>query len=195
MIEPFDAYRFYQALKLHFEGKYDAIKYQFKTSANPKSFWKRKDKYFFAKVAKRFNDPNDLINYYVAHFIKDSKWIGNMLKDEYVYEEWLKNFESLGYKYEQDLLKLDELTESFDDLFKVENGQHPIIIQQYLAEEIMLETVVILDSILNYINKVDKEVADTIVWPDVKIKVEKYKPFLKIDHDRFKKITLKVFVG
>lgn len=195
MTEPFDAYRFYQALKLHFEGKYDAIKYQFKTSANQKSFWKRKDKYFFAKIAKRFNDPSDLIDYYVAHFINDSKWVGDMLKNDEAYEQWLTKIESLGYKYEQDLYILQNQTESFDDWFKVENGQHPVIIQQFLAGEIMLETVVILDQMVGFINKVDKEVTDTIVWPDIKLKIEKYRPFLKIDLERFKKLTLKVITG
>jgi T4 gene 59 helicase, N terminal./T4 gene 59 helicase, C terminal. len=193
MIEPFDSYRFYQALKLHFEGKYDAIKYQFKTSANPQSFWKRKDKYFFAKIARRFNDTGDIINYYVAHFINDSKWVGDMLKHEDVYEEWLKKYESLGYRFEQDLYILNDLSESFDDLFTVDNGQHPVIVQQFLAGEIMLETLVVLDSMVGFVNRVDKEVTDTIVWPDVKLKIEKYKPFLKIDLDRFKKIVLKVF--
>jgi hypothetical protein len=193
MIEPFDSYRFYQALKLHFEGKYDAIKYQFKTSAKPASFWKRKDKYFFAKIAKRFNDPSDLINYYVAHFINGSKWVGDMLKDEDVYEQWLKRIESLGYNYEQDLYKLQEKCDTFDCLFNVEDGQHPVIIQEYLADEIMLETVIILDRLLNFSNRVDKQVTDTIVWPDIKTRIDKYSPFLNVDLERFKKLTLKVY--
>lgn len=194
MTEPFDSYRFYQAIKLHFGGNYDAIKYQFKTSANQKSFWKRKDKYFFAKIAKRFNDPTDIINYYVSHFINDSKWVGDMLKDDEVYDRWLSKIESLGYRYEQDLYTLQNQTECFNDLFKVENGQHPIIIQQFLADDIMFETVVILNQIIGFGNKVDKEVADTIIWPDIKMKMEKYSPFLKVDVERYKKLTLKVFM-
>ena len=43
-MEPFDAYSYYLAIKLHFESdSYDAPKYNFKTSAKPASFWKRKE--------------------------------------------------------------------------------------------------------------------------------------------------------
>ena len=52
MNDPFESYKLYNALKLHFESKYDAVKYNYKTSVTPNSFFKRKDKYFFAKLAK-----------------------------------------------------------------------------------------------------------------------------------------------
>ena len=52
MSDPFESYKLYNALKLHFEtDSYDAVKYNFKTSVKPQSFFKRKDKYFFAKIA------------------------------------------------------------------------------------------------------------------------------------------------
>ena len=54
MIDPFDSYKMYNALKLHFETDgYDAIKYNYKSNASPKAFMRRKDKYFFAKLAKK----------------------------------------------------------------------------------------------------------------------------------------------
>ena len=55
MNDPFESYKLYNALKLHFETDgYDAIKYHFKTSVKPTSFFKRKDKFFFAKLAKTY---------------------------------------------------------------------------------------------------------------------------------------------
>ena len=57
MNDPFESYKLYNALKLHFETDgYDAIKYHFKTSIKPTSFFKRKDKFFFAKLAKTYED-------------------------------------------------------------------------------------------------------------------------------------------
>ena len=44
MNDPFESYKLYNALKLHFETDgYDAIKYHFKTSVKPTSFFNRKD--------------------------------------------------------------------------------------------------------------------------------------------------------
>lgn len=195
MMKPFDAYRYYNALKLHFGGKYDAIKYQFKTSANEKSFWNRKDKFFFAKIAKRFNNAPDLINYYVAHFANGDTWVGNMLKDEDVYTDWIKRTESLAYNFEQDLYKLEEKVESFDELFALDDGPYPLIIQEYLSGEIMLETVALFEKCFGMMDKMDKQIVDTIIWPEVKTKVQKYAPFITMEHEKIKKIMLKVFTS
>ena len=61
-MDPFDSYKLYNALKLHFESDYDAIKYNYTTRVNASSFFKRRDKYFFAKLAKTYpKDPEPLI--------------------------------------------------------------------------------------------------------------------------------------
>ena len=39
-MDPFESYKLYNALKLHFEGSYDAVKYNFKTNTSPNSFFK-----------------------------------------------------------------------------------------------------------------------------------------------------------
>ena len=39
MIDPFDSYKMYNALKLHFETDgYDAIKYNYKSNVSPQAF-------------------------------------------------------------------------------------------------------------------------------------------------------------
>ena len=67
MTDPFNAYSLYNSLKLHFETDYDAVKYNYKTRVNPQSFFKRRDKYFFAKLAKTY-DKNLGKYYIVVHF-------------------------------------------------------------------------------------------------------------------------------
>lgn len=195
-MDPFDAYRYYQSLKLHFESKtYDAAKYNFKTSANPKSFWKRNDKYHFAKVAKRFKDVPEMIGFYASHFINGTKWIGEMLNAEEVYQSWLKRMQSISYIFEQDLNHLSIEVESFDSLLRSKDGEHPLIITYYLQEEISLETVVIINKLTGFMNKADKEITETIMWPDISLKIRKYEPFVQVDLERMKKIVLKVFTS
>ena len=48
---------------------------------------------------------------------------------------------------------------------------------------------VILDVMLKYSKKFDKKLLDP-VWETVGMKIQKYKPFLNINVDKFKKILL-----
>ena len=193
MIEPFESYRYYQALKLHFESdSYDATKYNYKTSAKPQSFWKRKDKLFFTKVGRKFKKPIDLINFYVANFVNDVKWVGEMLEDD-SYDKWQKKIQSISYMFEQDLYKLSEHVDTFDELFNID--VHPFVVTKFLEEEINLETVVIINKLTGFMNKADREITETIVWPDVSKKIRKYGPFINVDMNKMKKIVLKVFTS
>jgi len=195
-MEPFDAFRYYMAMKLHFESDtYEAPKYNYKTSAKPQSFWKRKDKYFFAKLAKRFSDPNELIQFYTSQFISDSKWVGDMMNDEDNYSQWQKRNQSLTYTFEQDINRLSDKVESFDELLTVTDGQHPLVISEYLSGTICIETVVILDKLTRFMSRADRQITETIVWPDVSRKIRKYNTFLNPNLEKMKKVVLKVFTS
>ena len=50
MMEAYEAYKIYHALKLHFNSDYDYNKYHGKAKVTVDSYLKRKDKPFFAKV-------------------------------------------------------------------------------------------------------------------------------------------------
>ena len=192
-MEPFEAYRYYQSLKLHFENEsYNAPKYNYKTSAKPQTFWKRKDKYFFAKVGRMFDTPPELINYYAAHFVADNNWVGDMLSDEQVYRDWQKRTESMGYNFQQDLEKVN--VESFDQLFDLGN-QYPKVVEAYLSNDINIESVAILNKLTSFMSRADKTVSDPILWPDVSRKIRKYSLLMNVNTDKKKKIIFKVFTS
>jgi hypothetical protein len=191
-MEPYDSFRFYQSIKLHFESdSYDAIKYNYKTSVKPQSFWKRRDKYFFAKVGKKFDNASELVRYYVSYFIQDKNWIGDMLDDDDTYRLYQKRIQSLGYTFEQDLNKLAEFG-NFDQVLDSSDG-HPLVITSYMSGDINIESVVILNQLTGFMNKADKEITETIVWPDVSRKIRKYSPFVSYDLEKAKNIVLRVF--
>lgn len=192
IMEPFDAYRFYQSMKLHFESdSYDAIKYNYKTSAKQQAFWKRRDKYFFAKVGKKFDTASELVQYYAAHFVADNNWIGDMVENEEVYQEWLKRNQSMGYMLEQDLYKV-AAEGNFDQILDSSNG-HPPIITAYIRGDINIESVCVIDQLTGFMADADKEITETIVWPEVSRKIRKYKPFVNFDLEKAKNIVLRVF--
>ena len=185
MNDPFESYKLYNALKLHFETDgYDAIKYHFKTSIKPTSFFKRKDKFFFAKLAKTYED--ELKEFYIANFKNDVKYVGDMLNEggERYYRDHKKIMESLTYQFQTDINKLYDMDVPFDSLLEAEENNHPLIIKLWMQEEILLETVVILDSLLGFVERENKKITDTIIWPDIYRKIMKYKPSVKFDRDK-----------
>tara|TARA_B100000287_G_scaffold351585_1_gene340769 strand:+ start:992 stop:1585 length:594 start_codon:yes stop_codon:yes gene_type:complete len=196
MNDPYESYKLYNALKLHFEtDSYDALKYNFKTSIKPQSFFNRKDKYFFAKVAKTYG--KHLKDFYIANFKNDVKYIGDMLNEggERYYLAHKKVIESIHYSFQNDINKIYEINEvDFDGLFE-SNGQHPLIIKLWMQEEILLETIVILDSITGFMDRESKKINETIIWPDIYRKITKYKPFVDFNMDKCKSILLKQFTN
>src|SRR5210317_2094061 len=196
MNDPFESYKLYNALKLHFETDgYDAIKYHFKTSVKPTSFFKRKDKFFFAKLAKTYE--KELKDFYIANFKNDVKYVGDMLNEggERYYRDHKKIMESLTYQFQTDINKLNDMDVSFDSLLEAEDNNHPLIIKLWMQEEILLETVVILDSILGFVERENKKITDTIIWPDIYRKIMKYKPFVKFDRNKCLNLLKETFTN
>jgi|TARA_B100001939_G_C16895579_1_gene597430 hypothetical protein len=196
-MDPFESYKLYNALKLHFEtDNYDVFKYNFKTKVKPQSFFNRRDKYFFAKIGKNYG--KDTITYYVANFKEGVSYVGDMVNEvgETNFKNHQKVAQSITRVFQDDINKLGEVNEvDFDGLFISEDGQQPLIIQLWLQGEIQLETVVILDSILGFISRESKNISDTLIWPDIKRKIEKYNPFVKFDSIKCKNILLEGFTN
>ncbi len=65
-MEPVDVYMMYCAMKAHFgKGDYDFVTYKGKTKINRKSFYKRKDRYFFVKVSRKYETEEEIKNYLI----------------------------------------------------------------------------------------------------------------------------------
>ena len=192
-MDPFEVYKLYNALKLHFEqDSYDAIKYNFKSNVTPQSFFKRKDKYFFAKIGK---NQKDIQNFFVFNFIEDMKYIGDMMdiEGQQNYTKHKKIHESLTREYEKDINNIDT---SFDDLLVVNNiNTPPKIIELWMEEEVTLETVVVLNSITDFVNREGYKITETLFWPDVSKKITKYQPFVNFDKSKFVELTKKRFTN
>ena len=194
MNDPFESYQLYNALKLHFEtDNYNAIKYNFKTSVKPTSFYKRKDKYFFAKIAKHHG--KHLLDYYVANFKAGVGYVGDMVNEsgEDNYKEFKRIQESIHRVFSIDINKLSDY--GIEQVLTSEDGQHPLIIKLWMQEEISLETVVILNSLIGFIPRESKKISDTLIWPDIKRKIEKYSPFVNFNSTKCKLILLEGFTN
>ena len=195
---PFDAYRSYLSLKNHFtKDKYNYHKYCGKSRATVQAFYKRKDRFWFEKLARNKNDK-EVIEFFVSNFITctdpSKLWIGEMIREgEGRYISWKKRTQSLAYIFKEETEKLFA-DGDFDSMFALDGSRHPQILKEYLRDNISLETMVILNNILGYKDQWDKVLTDP-VWQTVSLRIRKYTPFLNIDVFRYKKILKKVVLG
>lgn len=186
--ESYEAYQIYIGIKLHFDSAtYDFFKYNGKTSVTPKSFFARKDKYFFAKLIRKYG-VKDLKYFFATNFAKHgTKWIGSL--DEETADETYRNFKSLmesfTYRFKNDIDRIMS-TNEFKSLFIVEDGQHPILVKMLLQDQIPLETFIVLNRYIGFMPKFNKEIKDPIIWPELSRKILKYNPWITVNNEKIK---------
>jgi len=189
-LEPYQAYTTYLSLKNHFtDKKYNYFTYNGKVKANIQSFYKRKDRFYFEKMSRQKNDE-EIINFFISNFVScddpQSLWIGEIIKEgEENYKNWIRKIQSLSYKFKEEVSILN--SENFDEMFEVKSNKHPKILKEFLQKKLSLETMIILNNILNYKSHFDKKLKDP-VWEFISMRIEKYSPFLHIDNNKFKQI-------
>jgi len=183
----YETYQQYLGLKLYFEGNFDYFKYNGKTSASLTSFDKRKDKFKFIKLSTKLSDEQ-IIEYFVSNLINGKKYVGDF--DIKTWQAHKKIVQSVEYNFSNDIEKLLTNVESFDILFQCDNGNHPILLKQYLGKKIKLETMVILERLTKFCKVFDKNITDTIIWPDVSQLITRYQPFLKVDVQKCNRIAM-----
>jgi hypothetical protein len=186
----FAAYALWNALKLHFTSEsYDYFRYNGKTNVSKQTFTTNKSKYQFYKLSRKY-DLEELKNFYIANFIQGKgDWVGDLLQDgDENYTKWQKTQQSLTYTFENDIIVLLDKVENPNDLLVVRNNEFPKLLQYTTQGDITLETLIILNDLMNFFPMWEKEIYDDIVWPSFKTKCVKYKPFLHYDKEKFKQI-------
>jgi len=191
IVTPFNVFCEYLAQKSHFSNvNYDYFKYNKKVRASLTSFNKRRDKYWFEKTSRKYNDE-EVVDFLVSNFVETDSpsnlWIGEIINSgERTYAEWMKRQQSLTYLFKEQSNELFS-ENKLEDVFKCSKG-HPIILKNFLSGKISLETFVIYDKIFHFSKDFDKKLDDP-VWETVSLKIKKYSPFLnKIDIFKYKNI-------
>jgi len=178
-MEPFEVYRLYLALKLHFTTKeYDITKTKGAVRASEKAFLKRKDLLSIRKIARDYT-RKEAINFLVANFVSGDRWGGIFdAQSKERYETWKARNANFAYTFEQDVAKIDYEMEkdNIESPFFADNGKHPLVFRLYFGQMICLETLVILDKFYNYVN-IDN---DDIFLQDISLLIKKYRPFTQI---------------
>lgn len=181
----------YRALKLHFTTDYDFHKYKGKIKYTVSQYHKNKHIFVYDKLATKYSG-DELRLFFVSNFLHDETiWIQDLLSQE-SYENYLnfcKKKQSLSYIFQNDLLNIFS-EENHKKLFKCENNDFPLLLTKMLRNEVCTETVVIMDDFMDFIPKWNKNIKDDFIWPRIKTKMLKYKPFLEYDKSKFKRTLI-----
>jgi DNA-binding transcriptional regulator/RsmH inhibitor MraZ len=191
----YETFGLYQALKLHFTSEsYDFFKYNGKTNASVTTFENRKDKYHFYKLSRKYSDRDDMVNFIVANFVEDeNSWVGSLLQEnaEVNFRKHQKVIQSLSYTFENECRNLFEGFSNPNDIIMTD-GVYPVLLTKTLRSEISIETLCVLNGVLNFFPMWAKRIDDTIRWPEFRRKCVKYASFLPKDDVKYKLILKKV---
>ena len=191
MMTPIDVYKTYLAFKNHFTKKsYNYFKYGGKSKASVQAYNKRKDRYFFERMSRKKSDE-EIKDYFLANFVEcddpDRLWIGEIISSgEDNLKSWMKRSQTMSYMFKTEV-EVFVNKENFQQLFTIKGQSHPEVLKKYLQGALSIETMVILDIILEYVKNFDKKLEDP-VWETVSLKIKKYKPFLNINVQKYKSI-------
>lgn len=188
----FQTYKMYVALKNHFTSDtYDYFRYGGKTRASIKTYEARKDKYFFEKLARK----RDVESFILSNIIEGSPavWVGDLASEQQAddnFRRWQKRQQSFTYIFTNELDKLDSV---YDSNLVVTDGDHPPLLKKVVQGDVSIETLVALNDLCGFFRMWNRKIDDPVIWPDIYKKCKKYKPFLKYDKDKLKKIVLSKF--
>ena len=190
----YETFSLYQALKLHFtQESYDFFKYNGKSNVSVTAFENRKDKYHFYKLSRRISQKDDMIDFIVSNLIEDENtWVGSLLQEEAEvnYRKHQKVLQSLSYIFENECRELFEDLKNPNDLL-LTTGDYPILLTKALRKEVQIETVCLMNNILKFVPVWSKKISDTIRWPEYRLKIIKYSPFLPKE-EKYKTILKEV---
>ena len=187
-------------MKLHFtRPSYDFFECKGQGKAKEETYQQRNDFWFFETIAKKLSS-NEVQDFLLASFIRSpdpSKvWIGDIKrlgKDRWLAHQ--KQRQSMSYLIEQDLgtvvHHMEAKGNTFNDLFAT-LGSHPPLLKLFIQGLISLETLVVMDICLGFSGMWDDRLSDPL-WEQVSMKVKKYKPFLSINTDKYKKMMMEKF--
>ena len=155
----------YCAMKAHFgKSDYDFIRFGGKSKVSRDSFWKRKDRSFFVKLSRKYKTSNEIKDYLVSNFVKENKgWVGNFTDENYT--QW-KNMHMIEM-YEKDITPLLQDFDKGKFIFAVPESSHPKLLKEYLGKRVSIETMIILDDLMEYSLKWNVHLKYDFMWKEI----------------------------
>lgn len=179
-MDPFEVFRVYLALKLHFTTKeYDITKTDGAVRGKKETFLKRKDLTSIRKLARDYKRA-DIVDILVANFVDGNKW-GGVFDAQCIetYKKWLTTKQKMLYNFSTDLDNVLFRMEKDNLKSAINEGTHPLIFRMFMGREVSLETLVMLEKLRPFVDKHSND----FVLEEICLLISKYKPFVRFDKD------------
>lgn len=191
----------YRGIKFHFQGRYDYFKYHGKLLDESTIKDLRSSKEFsYCDRIQRGRTKGEIIGLIISNILYDSDvWLDYISDDsgQDVYNRWQKVQDSFSYIFMKDLKVLMKDPKPFNKYFQPSNESYPDIVQCAITNTISLETVVVLDSMLKFMNNLKKPYSGDFMFDNLALKVKSYDPFFMKYHmfdenklEEFKKLVV-----
>lgn len=186
MLTQYEVYIIFNGINRHFNSSYDYIKYngKMKNLLKKNEFYSTNKKALYSKYSKHSKPM--LEKMFVYSFIENKNfWISS-------YEEAMRNYlkhnsimDSLTYQFTNEIQHIDK---TLSKNISCEKNQHPYLLKLFFMKKISLEGLIIIIDVLGISDYWSKFLKDDLMWNDLHIKIEKFKPFFEYDTEKFKKI-------
>lgn len=195
MVEPLKVFKLYLGVKTHFSDiNYDVIEKRCGIrGASIHNLEKRKDCKAIFYLSTKFQTVRQASSFLVANFAYKNEYpFADREKSISLYKQWLKNKDSLTYKFEQDIIYINEYSEhkkiDFWDVFYSDDDL-PAIIQMYLANKINIESLSILNKIRDFTTQL---LPRHPLWYKDILRIKKLGSFINVDEAKYYSIIERI---
>lgn len=180
MLSAIELARMNRAIKLHFEGSFDALKYRFMTPMKRETFEKAKGHYHFDKLARRGLSFEDAKDFFVANALVGKTFILSL--DEDAYRDYKRIKEALPYHVDR------AMTNLLGDGASLEESIWTLLPKAVLQNRVHLVVASVIFWQFGGTAKTNSP--DIISWPTTKAKIDLLYPILadKLDWVEYQKV-------
>jgi hypothetical protein len=193
-MDGFKAYRYYLAIKLHFTSeKFNVFENRGNVKGTREAFTARNDRYIFEKLANKYNDDREIIQFFVANFAYGNEsaiYEGQQAEENLV--EWIKRKQSITQRFIDDLATILTHTEvnrlPQTSIFNFIDSAYPVTLELFVGGKVSIETLRIIDDFYPIVAKWQDNTSIKYIWNQELLRIKKLTGFVKYDRIKAEKI-------
>lgn len=199
MFDYYGAFEKFFAIKLFYTKNYNILTYGLSVNKNilTKSWqhYEKTSKGYFLQVAQTFPDGG-CTWFFINNFMNNFEFFPYNFKEDYdKYLLFLNYNKTLLYSFKTDCENISKFAQSnniaFNDVFNVIDNKMPVVLQLWKRGFIRYETIILLDSYINFIDNADKKIEFNLMWDKIKVYLLKTKSMMVFDSKQIEEIICK----